>query len=268
MRIASLTLITFSLGVPAVAQEPEVTPNAEEVSDVDVTLLAGTDYSSGNVKGQDYETVSVNAGISARSGRLSFAASLPYVVTTAPEELIVSGGGLLGTPLLSQPSTRSRQVTREGIGDLFLQGGYQMPLNHFNFSIAGNVKVPTASREKALGTGELDYGVSGQISRQLGQAVPFASASYTVVGEPEGFDVQNTLAGTVGSHILLSDASSMTVSYNYNESATVNVDDHQSIGLGLDTSLADRIRLGLDARAGLSEDAADARVGLRVGIGF
>tara|TARA_B100000678_G_scaffold59176_1_gene47737 strand:+ start:831 stop:1637 length:807 start_codon:yes stop_codon:yes gene_type:complete len=268
MRIAILTLILISLGVPAVAQEADVKPNAEQVSNTDVTLLAGADYASGNVNGQGYETLSLNTGISARSGRFTLAASIPYVVTTAPEELIVSNGGVLGTPLLSQPSTQSREVTREGIGDLILQGGYSFPIGSLDAFIAGNVKVPTASREKALGTGELDYGLSGQVSRRIGRTVPFASASYTVIGEPEGFDVQNTVAGSVGSHFLLSDTSSVTASYSYEQSATANVEDHQSIGIGLDTGLSTRIRLGVDARAGLSSDAPDARLGLRIGIGF
>ncbi|WP_156787447.1 hypothetical protein [Erythrobacter sp. SD-21] len=268
MRNAILTLISISLGVPAAAQEAEVAPNTEEVSETDVTLLAGAKYASGNVNGQGYETVSLSTGISARSGRFSLATFIPYVVTTAPEELIVSNGGVLGTPLLSQPSTQSREVTREGIGDLILQGGYAFPIGSFDAFVAGHVKVPTASREKALGTGELDYGVSGQVSRRTGRTVPFASASYTVVGELEGFDVQNTVAGRVGSHFLLSNTSSVTASYSYEQSATANVEDHQSLGVGLDTSLSTRIRLGVDARAGLSSDAPDARLGLRIGIGF
>jgi hypothetical protein len=268
MRIAKLTLISLCLGVPAIAQETEAASDAIEVSETESTLLAGSNYVSGSVNELDYQTVSLDTGISVRSGRFSLTASVPYVVTTAPEELIVSNGGVLGTPLLSQPSTQSREVTREGIGDLILQGGYSIPIGSVNAFIAGNLKIPTASREKALGTGEPDYGISGQVSRRFGRAVPFASASYTRIGEPEGFAVQNTVAGTVGSHFLLSDASSMTTSYSYEESATASVDGHQSIGVGLDTSLSTRIRLGIDARAGLSNDAPDARLGLRVGVGF
>lgn len=268
MRIAKLTLISIFFSVPTAAQEAEVMPNAEEVSETDVTLLAGVDHASGNVNGQGYEIVSMTSGISARSGRFSLTASVPYVITTAPEELIVSNGGVLGTPLLSQPTTQSREVTRRGIGDLILQGGYSFPIGSLDAFIAGNVKVPTASREKALGTGALDYGVSGQVSRRIGRTVPFASASYTVIGETKGFDVQNTVAGSVGSHFLLSDTSSVTASYSYEQSATANIEDHQSIGIGLDTSLSTRIRLGLDGRAGLSSDAPDARLGLSIGIGF
>ena len=268
MRIVSLTINSFCLSVPATAQEAAVTPDAEKGSKTEMTLLTGSDYVSGDIDGREYETVSLSAGISARSGRFSLTASVPYVVTTAPEDLIVSNGGVLGTPLLSSPTTQSREVTREGIGDLTLQGGYLLPLGTVNAFVAANVKVPTASLEKALGTGEVDFGVSGQVSRRFGRTLPFASASYTVVGEPEGFDVQNTIAGSVGSHFLLSDASSVSVSYNYENSATASVEDHLSVGMGFETGLSSRVHLGIDARAGLSSDAPDARVGLRMGIGF
>ena len=50
-------------------QEPAVASDAENAPNTDVTLLAGSDYVAGEVNGQDYETVSINAGISARSGR-------------------------------------------------------------------------------------------------------------------------------------------------------------------------------------------------------
>jgi len=137
-----------------------------------------------------------------------------------------------------------------------------------NAFVAGNVKVPTASREKALGTGEFDYGVTGQVSRQFGRAIPFASATYTVVGEPEGFDVRNTLAASVGTQLVVSDASSVTVSYAYDGSASTDIANRQSVGLGVETGLSSNLRLGLEARAGVSADAPDARLGLRVGIGF
>lgn len=268
MRIAQLTLIFSCLSVPAMAQESAPTLDEGQDPESDITLLAGSNYVSGDVNGQDYETIAVSAGVAARSGRFSFAASIPYVVTSAPEELIVSNGGVLGTPLLSQPSSQTRQITRKGVGDLVLQGGYSVPLGSVNAFLGGNVKVPTASREKALGTGELDYGVSGQVSRRFGRAIPFVSASYTVVGEPEGFDVRNTLSGSAGSHLILGNASSVTLDYSYEESATRSVENHQSVGVGLETDVSSHLRLGIDARAGLTEDAPDARIGVRMGIGF
>lgn len=268
MRFTSLVLLTICLSFPATAQESAEVGEAEPSNGTDITLLGGADFVTGSVDNQDYQTLSFNTGISAQAGRFTLTAIVPYVITTAPEELIVSNGGVLGTPLLSQPSTQTREVTREGVGDLVLQGGYSFPLGTVDAFIAGNVKIPTASREEALGTGEVDYGVSGQVSRRFGRTIPFASASYTILGEPEGFEVRNTIAGGVGSHFLLSEKSTATVSYNYEQSATTTIKDHQSVGLGLETRISPELTLGLVARAGLSSDAPDARAGVRVGIGF
>ena len=268
MRIAHLSLVLVCLGVPAAGQDAGGTPDAAKPTGPEITFLAGSDYVSGDIDGNEYETIAFNAGLSVRSDRLSLTASIPYVMTTAPEDLIVGKGGVLGTPLFSQPTTQTREVTRKGIGDLAVQAGYSFPLASVDGFIAANVKIPTASRAKALGTGEFDYGVSGQLSRRFGRAIPFTSASYTVIGEPEGFETDNIAAASVGSHFLVGAASSVSIAYNFEESATAVVDDSHSVGIGLDTDLGSKIRLGAEARAGLSSDAPDARIGLRVGIGF
>lgn len=269
MRIFKLALILPLVAAPALAQDAaDQTAPRQDDTETEVTFLVGSDYVTGDINGQDYETTSVSAGIAARAGRFSLSATLPYVITSAPEELIVSHGGLFGTPLFSQPTTQTNTVTREGIGDLALQAGYQLPLGSVNAFVAGNVKVPTASREKALGTGEVDYGVSGQLSRRFGDAIPFVTAGYTFTGEPEGFDVRNTVSGAAGSHFVLGRASLATLSYNYEQSASQEVNDRQSLGLGLATELASKLQLGVNARAGLSEDAPDASLGVSLGLGF
>lgn len=268
MRKPKVILILTVPGGPAFAQEavPDTSENPQPQTAI--TLFAGSDYITGDVADREYETVSVSAGARVTSGRFSFAATVPYIVTSAPEDVIVSGGGLLGTALLSRPSTQPSTVTREGIGDLTLQADYQLPLGGLNASVGGTIKVPTASREAALGTGEVDFGINGQISRRFGDIIPFAAAGYTVIGEPTGFDVRNTLSGAVGSQFVVSDLSSVTLSYSYDQAATTQIGDNQSIGLGFATSLTNRVQLGVDARAGLSADAPDARVGIRLGMGF
>lgn len=268
MQITKFALVLSCLGTPAMAQELPEEPSEVQDARTEVTLLGGADYAAGDVDGRSYETVAVNAGLAVRSGRFSIAASIPYVVTSAPEELIVSNGGVLGTPLLAQSGSQIQEVTREGIGDLVLQGGYEIPLGSVNAFLGGNVKLPTASREQALGSGKTDYGVNGQLSRRFGDVIPFMGASYTVIGEPDGFDVENVFGGTAGSHIVLGRASSATISYSYEQSAERSFGDRQSLGLGFNTDLSSSLRLGLDARAGLTDNAPDARVGVRIGVGL
>ena len=171
MRIATLTALLLVTEAPVMAQEADRTPQQDNGSDTSVSLLAGADYISGEIDDQDYETYAASAGLAVRSGRFSLTASVPYVSTTTPEDLIVGNGGVLGLPLLARPTTERREVTRDGIGDVVVQAGYSAPIGSVNAFIAGNVKVPIASREKALGTGEFDYGVTGQVSRQFGRAI-------------------------------------------------------------------------------------------------
>lgn len=268
MRKSKFILVLTVLGSPAFAQEAPQTSAEDPKQDTAITLFAASDYVTGDLADREYETVSFSTGARVTSGRFSFAASVPYIVTSAPEDLIVSGGGLLGTSLLSRPSTQTTTVTREGIGDLTLQADYQLPIGGLNASVGGIIKVPTASREAALGTGEVDFGVNAQISQRFGDVIPFATAGYTIVGEPTGFEVRNTLSGAVGGQFVLSNLSSVTVFYNYDQAATKEIEDNQSVGVGFSTNLSSRLQLGVDARAGLSADAPDARLGVRFGLGF
>lgn len=268
MRNSKFILVLALLGSPALAEEISPASSQDAKPETAITLFAGSDYITGDLAGRGYETVSVATGARATKGRFSFAASIPYIVTSAPEDLIVSGGGLLGTSLLSRPSTQPGTIKREGIGDLSLQADYQIPLDGLNLAVGGSIKVPTASRDAALGTGEVDFGINGQISQRFGNVIPFVTAGYTIIGEPAGFDVRNTLSGAVGSQFVVSKLSSITLSYNFDEAATTTIGDNQTVGLGFATNLTPRLQLGVDARAGLSVDAPDARVGMRLSVGF
>lgn len=269
MRIA-LFFLTFPFLIPAAnAEEKPGAPAAHaEKGTSEARLTLGADYAAGEIDGLDYETRSVSGGLALRSGRLFLSASLPYVITTAPEELIVSQGGLFGTPFLAQPSTRTEKVRREGLGDVQLQAGYSIPLGGVDALVAASAKLPTASREKGLGTGEFDYALSGQVSKRMGAVIPFVNVGYTIIGEPEGFNLRNTLAGTAGSQFLLGRGSALSLSFSYEQSASEGIEDRQSIGVSFGKSLAPKLHLNIDGAAGVSADAPDARLGVRLGIGF
>ena len=121
MRIATFTALLLVTGAPAMAQEAAGSRESDNSSETAVSLLAGADYVTGNIDDREYETYAASAGLAVRSGRFSLTASVPYVSTTAPDDLIVGNGGVLGLPLLARPSTERREVTRDGIGDVVVQ---------------------------------------------------------------------------------------------------------------------------------------------------
>ncbi len=269
MRIFLTLPIILAAASPALAQDSSEPQNVSPKDEMRFQLFTGVDHLEGDVgEGLDYETSFATTGVAMTKGRFSTSASLPYISSTAPQEVIVNQGGLFGTPLLGTSGTQNGQVKREGIGDLSLSAAYQLPVSGVNASIGASVKVPTASREKGLGTGKVDYGVSGQLSRKMGAVVPFVGAGYTIIGEPENFETRNTLSGTAGSHLLLGKNSALTASYSYQQSASSSIGDSQSINMGFGTNLTRSVRIGVDGAVGLSDAAPDTRVGLKLRVGI
>lgn len=269
MRIFLILPILLAAASPVLAQNSPVEEDSAARSETRFHLLAGVDHVEGDVgDGLAYETSFATTGVAMTSGRFSASASLPYISSTAPQEVIINQGGLFGTPLLASNGTQTGQVKREGVGDLSLNAAYQLPVSGVNASIGASVKVPTASREKGLGTGKADYGLSGQLSRKMGAIVPFVGAGYTIIGKPDNFETRNILSGTAGSHLLLGKSSALTASYSYEQSASTTIDDSQSLNMGFGTNLTRSVRIGLDGALGLSDAAPDTRVGLKLRVGI
>ncbi|AKM10670.1 transporter [Croceicoccus naphthovorans] len=268
MRYA-LYLIFLTLSAPALANDgAALTDREQSATPTRITLVAGAEYASGEFAEEDYQTSAAVAGVSVSRGPVSLSASVPYLVTTAPKYLIVNQGGLLGTPLFASSDIEFRPVRRKGIGDVSVQAAYRLPVRGFDAAVAASAKIPTASEKRGLGTGAFDYGVAGQISKRFGSVIPFVGAGYTFVGKPDTFDVHDTLSGTAGASIGFSRTSAVSLSYAYEQSQSSQAGDRQSVGVDLGTQLAPNLRLGLNGRAGLSEDAPDAKLGLRIGLGF
>ncbi len=274
MRIFLTLPIFLAAASPAPAQTSDLPvasaqENRSAGDDARFYLLADVDHIEGDAgQGLDYKTTFATTGIAMTTGRFSASASLPYISSTAPQEVIVNQSGLFGTPLLASDGSQTGQVKREGIGDLSLNAAYKLPVSGVNATVGASVKLPTASREKGLGTGKVDYGVSGQLSRKMGAVVPFVGAGYTIVGEPDDFETRNRLSGTAGSHVLLGKSSALTASYSYEQSASTSIGDSQSLNMGFGTSLSRSVRIGVDGAVGLSDAAPDTRVGLKLRVGI
>ena len=261
MRIFLTFPILLAAASPALAQDSSEQQDKSPQDETRFQLLAAVDHVEGDVgEGLNYKTTFATTGVAMTKGRFSASASIPYISSTAPQEVIINQGGLFGTSLLSSDATKTGQVKREGIGDLSLNAAYQLPVSGVNASIGASVKVPTASREKGLGT--------GKVSRKMGAVVPFVGAGYTIIGKPDNFETRNTLSGTAGSHLLLGENSALTASYSYEQSASSSIGDSQSINMGFGTNLTRSVRIGVDGAVGLSDAAPDTKVGLKLRVGI
>lgn len=271
--ISKLPLLLIAIVLPptvAAAQELVLRPRPSASPDGSGEVFGGAEYRRGDYgTGAKVETVATTVGVSVRKGRVRFGVAVPYVQTTAPVDVVLSQGGLFGTPLLASGRTDTRRTKREGLGDANVQMAYGLPIAGFAASLGAGLKIPTASRSKGLGTGKADYFVNAQVSRAIGGRVaPFASVGYKIIGKPDDVAVHNVLSGSAGARVGLGHGVDGILSYSYEQSATRALTDSQSVAVGLGVTLRPKLRVGIQGEAGLSRGAADTTLGLMIGAGF
>jgi hypothetical protein len=88
-----------------------------------------------------------------------------------------------------------------GIGDMYLFGEINLfKGNHFLplIAISSQIKIPTASAESYLGTGEFDYGIGLTFRKQLFSFIAFGDIGYLNLGDPEEITYLNPLTFGIG----------------------------------------------------------------------
>ncbi len=243
----------------SMAATPAAADPAAEVS-------AELEYQYGDYgTGERVETMVALTGVRVESGRFILFGSLPFQRIEAPGN-VVAGSGLLGLPIIIDPTQPATREIREGVGDLRVGAGYRFPsLGGIDSAITGEVKLPTASAQRGLGTGETDVAVGLNASRRIGALTPFISASYTVPGDPEGYRLRDSLGLRGGISAQLAPGLRGTIEYGYARSVSPLVASEQQLSSGLEIGLSERLSLGLRGTAGLSDGAADVGAGVRVG---
>lgn len=225
----------------------------------------GLDFEEGDYgTGQKVRKLTVPASVKVTSGRLQLAASLPYTRLEGPDN-VVTGGGLLGLPIIVDPTKppggRSR---REGFGDLTLGSSYAVPTPVVDVTLSGEVKLPTAG--KKLGTGKTDYAIAAEASKSIGNVTPFVGIGYSMPGDPSGYALRNSLSLRGGIAAKLGERTRGYVAYSHSQSVSGSLPDEQQITTGVNTAVTKGLSLGVYGSAGLSEGAPDVGAGIRLGV--
>jgi hypothetical protein len=256
---AALCLLPF----PAAAQTTAPAPGKTSVE-----VSSGIEYQQGSYGlDQNVDLLSAPTTLAVRHGKLMLAASLPYVRLSAPAN-VVTGGGVLGVPIIVPPTTSTERRARSGIGDLRLTGSYTLSAAPVGFSLSAQVKLPTASFAKGIGTGKTDVAVGGELFKQMGRVTPYLDLAYTMPGSPAGYHLNNSLSGRIGAAIQLGRRARGHLGYAYAQAISPTLDDQQSLAAGLNIGLGRNMTLAMYGSAGLSRDAPDGVAGLRIGLRF
>jgi hypothetical protein len=195
-------------------------------------------------------------------------ASVPWQRLEGPGNA-VGGGGLLGLPIIIDPTRPGTRQVREGLGDTRVSAAYTIPgesLGGVTVSLSGQAKLPTASARKGLGTGKADYTAGAEVSTRIGSIQPYAGVGYTLAGDPEGIELRNSVSARAGAALGLSDKITGHLGYGYARSLSPLVPDEQQIGTGISAAMGRGLTLGVQGTAGLSHGSPDVGAGLSLGL--
>lgn len=262
----SRSLIVFFAALPfaaPLAAQPTV-PERVARSGWVAELSSGLEIKEGSYgTNERLKTIAIPNALHLQSGRLQLSASLPYVRIKGPGNL-VGGGGLLGLPIIVDPTRPSVRTRRQGVGDLRAGAAYTLPTSGIGLTLSGEVKLPTASRTKGLGTGATDFAAGAELSKRLGAVTPFVGVGYNVPGDPEGFELRNAVSAQAGAAVQMSSDVRGHVAYSYARSVSPELKGERQISTGLNANLSKSFALGVYGSAGLSETAPDIGAGMQL----
>jgi hypothetical protein len=206
--------------------------------------------------------------LSVANGNFKFSASLPY--------MRISGRGLVvfdasGNPIVVNRRTPVKPDVRTGWGDLNLTASYTIPssvLDDFEIRLTGIAKVPTGPTHRRLSTGEADFGMSLDVSRQLGVWGPFVTVGYLDRGQPAGFTLYSTTSVSAGTSLELSKNLVAVASYDFDSADTPLVPAAHELFGSLSWIRDDRITLTGYGTVGLSSGSPDMGIGFLISYGL
>ena len=247
---ASLAIAIASVSSPVMAQEVSGTLSGQ-VSEGDF----GSD--------RDTTWASVVAGARWTSGDTSVQVTLPYIDVDSPGVVF---SGFDGTPLVMLPDAGGARTDRSGVGDPTLSVSQDLAAGNFDLRATGRVKIPVQDFND-VSTGELDWSLSLEASRDIGAVTPFVAVGHRWYGNPEGWNIRDGFSASAGMGFEVAGGAA-AISYEFAETTSDFIDDAHEVVAVYDAPIADRLRLASFATVGLSDGAADYGVGVRLAASF
>lgn len=173
-----------------------------------------------------------------------------------------------GAPVRVRGGSANPTSAQSGPGDLLLRGTLALKSearDSYDLALAGLLKLPTADREKGLGTGQMDQGFGLEFAKNIaGKWTLLLNGYYTIVGEPQGVDYNSQLALDAGVHKTFGDGFGLTVLYETRSALAAGSPDPRDVFAQLSYDRPNGLRYTGGLTLGLSEGSPD--LGLSAGV--
>lgn len=260
-----LVAISLTAAPPAAAQLPAWLAGELSVS-------TGFDFRTGDYtdsERSDLWYVPFSIGYSFDDFALTaYAADLIELKVTVPV-LHVRGPGSILTEqgFVATPPGQGRD-SRGGLGDIIVRGTYAFfPPAASAFpaiELTAGAKVPTASKQDALGTGEPAYTLQLDLFDRLGAVTPLLTVGYRFVVPSQGFDLKDSWFTSVGAGVQLNDHLGLGLLYDYWQASSGTGADAHELFPYASWRISEQLRAGPYAVIGLSAGSPDYGLGLQI----
>jgi hypothetical protein len=204
----------------------------------------------------------------------SFTVSLtvPYVHQTTQNVVITGGGVAPRNETKGKLARPARATTESGLGDVLVKASYVIldergPIPEIAPYV--KIKVPTADRDRGLGTGEFDETIGVDLSKSLLEKLfGYLSASYTFIGSPPGSDLRNSFGWSLGAAYAVFDPVSVFAFLDGATAISRGEDDPLELLVGAEYKLTKVLKLTGSVTRGLSKGSADWSVSAGLGLRF
>jgi len=159
------------------------------------------------------------------------------------------------------PATAPASERRSGIGDLVLVAVTSQPLGHGRYLEPGlKLKLPTASREKRIGTGRVDLTASIDLVQELDRVTLYAGARRKFAGRPAGSLLRSTWGAGLGASYRFGHGLLLGADYDWQQSSIPGRGSLGELTGWISGRIARRGRLTLALTRGLTANSADYAV--------
>lgn len=233
----------------------------------DFTASAGVEYTTGDYGGGgETDVLYAPFSLGLESDDWLVRVTLPWLELSGP-------GIFLGEdiPLVRDINAPVRGASEDvsGFGDVSLTIGRGFDLDaegNWRLDATGRVKFATADETDGLSTGEMDYSMALDLTRNLGAWSVFGGGGYRINGDPDARDLNDTAFASLGAAYYMESGTSWGAALDYSQAATEMTDDALEASSWVSFRLSEKVRLQTYAIGGLSDGGPDYGAGMRLAL--
>lgn len=159
--------------------------------------------------------------------------------------------------------------TRSGIGDVNVALTYSLPLGTSTYFEPGvKLKLPTASREQRLGTGEVDVTLAADLVQEIDALTLYVHGRRKFAGKPTGSTIRSTWGAGAGASYSASPVVELGVDYDWQQSAFAGRTASSEVSGWTTFRLTKALNLTVYGGTGLNANSADFFGGTSVSVRF